>query len=441
MVQMSLMTRGLSKARQTRPRRVLAVVAAACVVVLPGVAAHAADAPASPDPAGSGLAFTDYMDAKTYATMRKQEALQPAVQAIWEEQARNPKSGFAGLAVEGDGVTLYWKGALTAGMQAAVAAGRRAGPVTVKPALHSDAELHAESAKIHKRIQQLGATDIQRVDYATDGSGLTVVRQPAAKRASLAAARQLRGKALIVPADQLVAQAGVTVPVRFDTATEEIRPSTTRFTDFSPWNGGGKWVNASKNLQCTTGFGVHRNGHSYVLTAAHCASAGDTVQSADGTYMGPVYIDDWRYDILLIDTPGWHIIFDGPRDTTSTKNVNSWGTYYQGGMVCQSGQISGTVCNLRMATVTDIVVSKRTPDSDGDWGYTMYDLVMAFELNGGISNRGGDSGGPVFSLDGTGVRAMGITSAGADTPELYFQDWGSIANRLGAYPNTSSTIS
>jgi hypothetical protein len=71
----------------------------------------------------------------------------------------------------------------------------------------------------------------------------------------------------------------------------------------------------------------------------------------------------------------------------------------------------------------------------------MYDFVMAFEIHGGIAFRSGDSGGPVFSLDGTGVRAMGIASSGAESNNLYFQDWPSIAYRLGAYPNTTSTIS
>ena len=82
---MRLMTRGL-RVRPARPRRLLAIVAASCVAVLPVAVPHAADAAETPDPTGSGLAFTDYMDAETYTVMRKQEALQPAVQAIWKSR-------------------------------------------------------------------------------------------------------------------------------------------------------------------------------------------------------------------------------------------------------------------------------------------------------------------------------------------------------------------
>jgi hypothetical protein len=39
-------------------------------------------------------------------------------------------------------------------------------------------------------------------------------------------------------------------------------------------------------------------------------------------------------------------------------------------------------------------------------------------VDGGTAGRGGDSGGPVFTLDGSGVRAKGIVSAGGGNTTL-----------------------
>ena len=92
----------------------------------------------------------------------------------------------------------------------------------------------------------------------------------------------------MVPADRLVFEAGVKVPVRFDTALVQIRRNASRYNDSAPWNGDGQWRNETVGWNRTTGFGVHGNGHSYVLTAAHCASAGDYL-TASGQYVGPIY--------------------------------------------------------------------------------------------------------------------------------------------------------
>lgn len=378
------------------------------------------------------------MDQKTLETMRRQEALQSALQAIWEGQIKNPKSGFAGVAFEGNGLSLYWKGSLTRDMANAVARARRTGSVVVKPARFSAEELKTESEKIDKKVKQYGATDIQAVGFAPDGSGLHITRQSDATRAAIAAARAKRGKPPVVPANRMLAEAGLDVPVTLETAKAPLTLATTRTTDYSPWNGGGRWTNASKNLLCTTGFGVHSYGHSYILTAAHCASAGDYLTEA-GQYMGPVYYDDWAYDILLIDTPGWHIIFDGTPTTSNTKNVNSWGYWATNELVCQSGATSGTICGLEELQSENIYST--APDSDGDYGYTMYGEIETTQVNGGTAVQGGDSGGPVFTLDGTGVRAKGIVSAMGSDTTMYFQDWGTIISEFAAFPNTSSTTS
>ncbi len=353
---------------------------------------------------------------------------------------RHPKSGFAGVAFEGEGLSVYWKGTLTPAMEVALTLARRTGPVAVKAAPFSAMDLQTESQKIDKVAALHGATDIQTIGFAPDGTALHITRQPDSARKAVAAARLKSGKQPVTHAEQVVAEAGVRVPVTFETAAASLVPDGSRATDSPPWNGGGWWHNVSKNTNCTTGFGVHSYGHSYVLTAAHCASSGDYLTNA-GRYMGPVYADDWSYDIMLIDAPGWHVIYDGSPTTTTTKNVNSWGYWAANELVCQSGQSSGTVCNLKQVESVNGSFGSDHPDSDGDWGYTIYGVIKTVQIDGRPASRSGDSGGPVFTLDGAGVRAKGITSSSGAQGVFYFQDWATILTRLAALPNINSTTS
>ena len=416
----------------------LAAVSAAALVASPGLAA--------PSPASAGRntdpQSTDNLDPATLATMRAQEKLQPALQAIGDEQLRDPDSGYAGVAFEGDGLTLYWKGSLTAGMSTAVGRARAVGPVTVKPAAYSSAELHAASAKINERITAHVTSEIQEIDYPVDGSGLDVQRAPATQLDELRAANAKAGRAAPSTAEQILAEAKVSVPVRLSTAANAVSLMSTRQADSQPWNGGDQydvWHTADGSWRgtCTTGFGVHASGRSWILTAAHCASVGDFL-SQGASRIGPVNSDQNQYDLLLVDTSGWHIIFDGTKTTSNTKNVNSWGYWAANELVCQSGATSGTVCGLKELSTGDVHIT--TCNSDGICGYTISFLIKCTQVDGQTSARGGDSGGPVFALDGSGVRAKGITSA-ADGSNFYFQDWADVINLFGAYPNTSSATS
>ncbi|MFE7872012.1 hypothetical protein [Micromonospora humida] len=406
----------------------------------------ASAAPTNPSTTSDDPQSTDNLDPALLAEMRRQNGLQPALTAIWDAQMQNPNSGFAGVAYEGDGLTLYWKGALTPGMSAALDTGRTFGPVTVKAAANSEAELHAAGNKIHSAIDRHSGSDIQSISYAPDGSGLKISRGPEATRGE--PARMIRSdNSDQASVEQILAEAQVDVPVQVTDATEPLDLLSSRLDDNSPWNGGGRWESwrgLDHRMNCTTGFGVHSGGRSYVLSAGHCATPPD--DAYQGKYgaafdeMGPVYDDDWRSDLLLINAPGWYLIFDGSATTSTTKAVRSWGYWAANELVCQSGMTSGTVCGIKQQSSTDIRVSCNTPDSDGDCDYTIYGLIKSTQTSGSTAARGGDSGGPVFTLDGTGVRAKGIVSGGGGTT-LYFQDWADVIRVYGAYPNTNSSTS
>ncbi|WFE63362.1 hypothetical protein [Micromonospora sp. WMMD714] len=423
------------------------LVAVVMMPVLLGGPVAASAAPTGPSAGSDDLQATDNLDPALLAEMRRQEKLQPALTAIWDARTRDPDSGFAGVAYENGGLTLYWKGALTPGMSAALDAGRAFGRVVVKAAANSEAELHAAGGRIHSVIDRHGGSDIQSISYAPDGTGLHITRGPQATRGGVPDVKAQRGGAGRLSVERILAEARVAVPVRVTDATEPFDLLTNRLDDSPPWNGGGRWESwrgSDQRMSCTTGFGVHAGGRSYVLSAGHCATPPDDAYQGKfgGAFdeMGPVYDDDWRSDLLLINAPGWHLVFDGSATTSTTKAVRGWGYWAANELVCQSGMASGTVCGIRQQSSTDFRVSCNTPDSDGDCDYVIYGVIKSTQVNGSTAARTGDSGGPVFTLDGTGVRAKGIVSGGGGTT-LYFQDWADVIRVYGAYPNTSSSTS
>ena len=129
-------------------------------------------------------------------------------------------------------------------------------------------------------------------------------------------------------------------------------------------------------------------------------------------------------------------MFDGGPLTSNYKNVFGWGYHAKGELLCQSGMKSGVVCNLKTGSnLPDFNVECWAPDSDGDCDYHLKGLIRAIQMDGHDAARPGDSGGPVFSLMGSGVRAKGIVSGGAGS-ELLFQDWADVIQQFNAYPVT-----
>jgi hypothetical protein len=385
--------------------------------------------------------FIRDIDPKILAAMRRQEELQPAVQALYEASLKTPDSGFTGVAFENDGVSLYWKGELNSDMVAALTVAREVGPVEIKPAPFSLAEMEAEAAKIDNDMKALGRSDIQAIVTRYDGSGLDIERMPYNVAENLALSRANAGQTPLRSAEQVLAGLDLRMPVRVITADEPIELMADRFNDSPPWNSGGYFEsrrNGQLRGRCTTGFGIRSNNRTWVMTAAHCATPPDIAyQGLDRQLMGPVTRQFYQYDLILIDAPGFYRMFDNPQPPYGYpwKNVYGWGYHVANELLCQSGASSGVVCGLKTGSSQNISVSCSTPDSDGDCGYTIYGVIKTTQINGQTAGRIGDSGGPVFSLMGDGVRAKGSVTGGSGST-LFFQDWADVIRLYNGYPVT-----
>jgi streptogrisin D len=432
-----------------RRGRILALAAVIAVALVPSLPSTVLGAPGGSTGGGRSASaaddpqLIDNQDPALLAQMRAQERLHPAAQALLEAASKLPSdSGFAGVGYEREGVALYYKGALPAPMGAAVAAARRTAPVFVTTAAYSRAELEQAQAILTAAVER-NHSDIQAIGVAGDGSGLAVERMPAATaatRRTKLAARHLASK----DADALLAELRLDVPITVTTAAAPIEFLASRENDFAPWNGGGQfetWRQLDmRSPWCTTGFGVWKGGQSYVLTADHCMTAPD--RAYNGHFggccfeeIGPVYQSNWDKDILLINARGSALMFDGGVNSNWTKTVHSWGYRVNTELLCTSGSRSGVICGDKTNPYEwDIGIC----DSDGDC-FTIHDMARADNINGRCVGVNGDSGGPVFSLHGTGVRAKGTISARntSNCTILYFQDMDEIVGSLGATPRTA----
>jgi hypothetical protein len=369
------------------------------------------------------------MDPEILAIMRRQEALNPTAKILMDQAMKEPNGGYVSIAFEGDGLGIYWKGSLPPAMQTAVAAARRTATVVVHSAAYSAAELDAAATQIEKAAK---GTDIQSVTKRGDGSGITVEKLPPAATTQTSAAPT-------VSVEAAVAAAHVSVPAQVTVAKSAIHTTSCgggcRLSDSMPWNSGDH-INeySSGNVYlgyCTSGFVVWLNGQTYLLTAYHCTQRGVAYYTDYyGDFIGnPGVLVDAQHDLALIDARGYFWMWDGNDklvlpdgtlidDSSTRKTVHSWDYSIDNEWVCQSGATSGTRCALQ-------TLPGRTDTYDSNTGNYFYGMREACRQDypSYPASQPGDSGAPVFALDGDGVRAKGLLSSVSDDHScMFFSD-------------------
>ncbi|ADB33507.1 hypothetical protein Kfla_4477 [Kribbella flavida DSM 17836] len=331
---------------------------------------------------------------------RAQRPLVEAAEKIRAAVDDGAHPGFAGIVLEDDHVTLWWKGRVPPALTAVVARVSRAVPVRVAAAAHSRAEIAAAAAKVRAWLHANPGTGIHGVKSAGDGSGLVLAARPGSTARSTG----------IAP---LRAAAGVPVSVR----QEEPMTEVSRQDDAPPWSGGTRTWNQTAGTLCTSGFGVRDSANRrYILTAEHCGQVGSRITDRTGELIGTTSRGHDDHDIGLVPASSGNTMYVGGGNSNTKVPVTGWGHVFVGQYLCQSGVSSaeatgGPVCNLKVIFF---------------W-QDREDLVEAEQTQGLTAARPGDSGGSVYSTASGGVVTNGTVTRTAGA-RIGFQDF-ATANR------------
>jgi len=335
--------------------------------------------------------------------MIEQRPLVRAARMIRWEIERGQYQGYASVVIEDKGVALWWKGAMPRRMTAVVAEAAMIAPVRIARAEHSLAELKAAAAQIRAHV--FPGSMIQAIKFDPTGAGLILSVDETNAAKALFDVNPQEATSFIT---QSLPEVGVPMRVTFEAALTPI----SRDNDQSPWSGGARIVNTTIGAGCTSGFGVRNSSGNHILTAGHCGSLGDRFTDGQGEFIGNVGSRNQTHDVLLIPTPNANNrIYVGGANSNTTKFVSGFDHVFIGELLCQSGVTSANatgapVCNLR------VLFFYQDPE----------DLVEAEQINGQIAARPGDSGGPVYSDQGSSVIAKGTTTRVAGS-RLGFQDF------------------
>jgi hypothetical protein len=369
------------------------------------------------------------MSHATYVRMMAQIPLDRAADKVQRAAARPGKghAGFFETWVDPDHhtMTVVWNGRVPADIQRLIGQLRRTVKVDIVSARYSLARLTGALAQATREPGVVGGYPL------SDGSGLHLDVRVSAQGRSLAPAASVLRARFGVPV--LTAASGEVKQQSCVPNSADTLGAGSRCDDLSPGFWGGDVILQTSipgyTAYCTGGFGGHdSSGNTYMITAAHCAQT--SVPGAPAVYSnGVTFYNGYKNQTMgnITDVPGTDdgaVIpastgdryYDGPGifagDTKNTKTVVGQQGTSKNDMLCESGSFGGVICGMR---VTSLGYSAN--------GFNNMALVTSTTGNYSV---GGDSGGPWFSLAGTGtVTAKGIHHgittdlSGNPTGELY----------------------
>lgn len=178
--------------------------------------------------------------------------------------------------------------------------------------------------------------------------------------------------------------------------------------------------------RCTLGFGGVANGVPAILTAGHC---GRGTWTHDGRVIGSTYVlseggrtplDRRTSDaqsILVTNvwapagnpngftTTRW--VYQSPqRQAYQIRDVSEVDEYVPGMVLCKSGDTTFETCGVLVSPSTDLFIENDPTDPFDDRYYT--DQLAAL-----ICVQGGDSGGPLYTVETTETQGLAPVSVGA----------------------------
>lgn len=388
-------------------------------VVAVSVATFALQAESIAAPVGKpgAVAEVQEISPQVRATMEAQRPFADAADQVEKAVARSGADGLSGVGLKSEKLVVWWKGAVPAEVSQEI--NRASVPIEVRAAAHSRRELESAAEVVSAQMRADAKSPIHTVMVPVDGSRVIA----AADRADVAVN---------------TLAAGVPVEVVVQQRTRPAAGPATRYNDgwagnnFAPFSGGGAIINSDNGGRCTAGFGVQNvAGAQFLLTAGHCGRVNGAWTNGNGSRsIGVARHEHVAHDLLLVATSADNWMWDGGSTANNfTKRVDGWAEARPGFAVCQSGSTSGAVCNI---TNSDNFV-ERTCGLDAYGNYECYDdLVLAHHNDSnGTACRGGDSGGPVFTLVGSNaVRAAG-TVTGCGGRVMTYQDFTTAVRDFG----------
>ncbi|MFF2146386.1 S1 family peptidase [Kitasatospora sp. NPDC058190] len=351
--------------------------------------------------------------------LRRQAALEHLADAITgvPEHRRATVPGYSGHTIDPRQglLTLYWHGDVperVAGLLERTPPGITA---TVRQAPYTLRQLReARDRLVGAAVRGEAGAVWNAAGPAADGTGLLLTYTPdTARRPRVLTGEQVAAHAAeqvaAHAAEQVAAHAAELAGVPVDASPAAAPTATsTRHSDASPWSAGAE-LRTPGNAFCTSGFGAWRGKTAVLLTAAHCGTSG-TYKTGTGAEIGKAADSDTGLDITVINTNGTPSgrFYDGAWDNSAgySKRVFGAGHNSVGGLVCDSGAMSGVHCGLKV-TKTEYAASV-----EGTW-HTDMDIAERTD-DRAIAVAQGDSGGPVFASinGGEDMQARGIVVAG-----------------------------
>jgi hypothetical protein len=180
-----------------------------------------------------------------------------------------------------------------------------------------------------------------------------------------------------------------------------------RWNDSSPFYAGAALGPASgSESRCTSGIPAIStwDGRQWLVTAGHCYNVGTQVWAAGGNYIGQVMFNRPDLDAAFIETRTNRYTWDGLDAAGYTRYLNGVRNVAVGDFTCQLGYNSKVVCNIRTTYAGSL---SWNVNGTAVWG------SQGVPQNGGVVVRGGDSGGPVITINDAYSRQLnGIVSVG-----------------------------
>ncbi|KAI8799762.1 hypothetical protein BJ742DRAFT_116355 [Cladochytrium replicatum] len=348
--------------------------------------------------------------------IRAAEAIQAALPPL-AYNGSDVSSGYAGMIFTSNSIELWWKGGRLDSAVSAVLDSIKNVKIDVREARFSLAELKKVAAPLNAYIRKQNA--FHGVSIPSNGSSI-VIHGDSAQVASAARGADPTAVLTSVLPDELK-KLNLDVPLVVQSEPSPV--VSQRYNDGFPVEGGiaicQKDLNAPNVGRCTAGFIVRNNqGVSFILTAYHCGQAtfytcNPPRRGITNDRIGPSASWVLQRDTMLIrtDVSVNGAVWDGPASGGEfLRGVAAFHTILAVGMqYCQSGEISGTVCGIRVDVVNKNICY--TQSSGAVPPFCVQNMAEGIKMDGGTSICEGDSGGPMFSLDTQGrIWGLGINS-------------------------------